>query len=97
MIKKFVFTVLVLGTLACNNNQEKPKAAEQVTMHQHETAAETKYTPEMVVNKKDFTCGMPVTAGISDTCHYEGKAYGFCSPECMAEFKKDPASQLAKK
>jgi YHS domain-containing protein len=51
----------------------------------------------MVVNEKDYTCGMPVTAGISDTCHYEGKAYGFCSAECMAEFKKDPAGNIAKK
>jgi YHS domain-containing protein len=51
----------------------------------------------MVVNEKDYTCGMPVTAGISDTCHYEGKAYGFCSSECMAEFKKDPAAAIAKK
>ena len=31
-----------------------------------------------------------VKAGISDTCHVDGKAYGFCSPECKAEFLKDP-------
>jgi YHS domain-containing protein len=49
-----------------------------------------KFTPEMIVNKKDYSCGMPVTAGIEDTCHYKGKAYGFCSKECKEEFLKDP-------
>lgn len=89
--------MMMVGALACSNNEEKSNEGQQETMHQTETAAETKYTPDMVVNEKDFTCGMPVTAGISDTCHYEGKAYGFCSPECMAEFKKDPAAAIAKK
>jgi len=68
-----------------------------IPMEQQTTVSEVKYTPDMVANVKDFTCGMPVTAGISDTCHYEGKAYGFCSAECMAEFKKDPAGNIAKK
>jgi YHS domain-containing protein len=51
----------------------------------------------MVVNTTDFACGMPVSAGISDTCHYEDKAYGFCSAECKAEFQKEPAKYLASK
>jgi YHS domain-containing protein len=51
----------------------------------------------MVVNKEDFTCGMPVSAGISDTCHVDGKAYGFCSAECKDEFLKDPKKYLTKK
>ena len=97
MIKQFFFTMLVLGTFACSNNPENSNEAQKATMHQSETAAAAKYTPDMVVNKKDYACGMPVTAGISDTCHYEGKAYGFCSPECMADFKKDPAAAIAKK
>jgi YHS domain-containing protein len=97
MIKKSFFALLMLGALACGNNQETANDAQKETMHQPETAVEAKYTPDMVVNEKDYTCGMPVTAGISDTCHYEGKAYGFCSAECMAEFKKDPAGNIAKK
>lgn len=55
------------------------------------------YTPDMVVNTKDYACGMPTSAGISDTCHVDGKAYGFCSSECKAEFQKDPAKYLASK
>jgi YHS domain-containing protein len=49
----------------------------------------------MVDNKKDPTCGMPVTAGISDTAHYENKVLGFCSPECKNEFLKNPKASLA--
>ncbi len=44
----------------------------------------------MVDNKKDPYCGMPVTAGITDTVHYKGKVYGFCSDECKQLFLKDP-------
>jgi len=51
----------------------------------------------MVNNKRDFICGMPVTAGIADTAHYKGKVYGFCASECKAEFMKSPDSYTAKK
>jgi YHS domain-containing protein len=53
------------------------------------------FTTDMVVNSKDYACGMPTSAGISDTCHYDGKAYGFCSSECKAEFQKNPEKFLA--
>jgi YHS domain-containing protein len=61
------------------------------------TSDTSRFTPEMVVNEKDYACGMPVTAGISDTCHYEGKAYGFCSAECNDAFLQDPKKYLATK
>lgn len=96
-MKKSFFALMMLGALACSNQEKTTNDASNSTMQQHEAATEAKYTPDMVVNEKDYTCGMPVTAGISDTCHYEGKAYGFCSAECMAEFKKDPAAAIAKK
>jgi putative intracellular protease/amidase/YHS domain-containing protein len=48
-------------------------------------------------NKKDFICGMPITAGVADTANYKGKVYGFCSTGCKDEFKKDPASYLTAK
>ncbi len=46
-------------------------------------------------NTKDFYCGMPLTAGVGDTAHYNGKVYGFCSAGCKDEFKKHPASYVA--
>lgn len=96
-MKKSFFALLMFGALACNTQENTTNEAATEATHEHEAATEAKYTPDMVVNEKDYTCGMPVTAGISDTCHYEGKAYGFCSAECMAEFKKDPAAAIAKK
>lgn len=95
MIRKTSMLLFSLWILSCNGeNQEN---AAQVQANQDEMKTEAKYTPDMVVNDKDYTCGMPTSAGISDTCHYQGKAYGFCSAECMAEFKKNPEQYLSKK
>lgn len=38
---------------------------------------------------------MPVTAGISDTAHYEKNVLGFCSTECKNEFLKNPKANIA--
>ena len=87
---------ITLGFLvftACNNQAKKAEteniAPARETM-ETKAAAATEYSAVMVSNKKDPICGMPVTAGISDTARYEGKSYGFCSSECKDEFKKTP-------
>jgi len=54
----------------------------------------TSYDLSLVNNAKDPVCGMPVTAGISDTAHYKNDVLGFCSAECKAEFQKNPESML---
>ena len=91
--------ILILSTVfsltACTNNQKSEQLPAQENSDNME--AENKYTPEMVVNKKDFVCGMPTTAGISDTAHYEGNTYGFCSSECKTAFQQDPKSYLVTK
>ena len=93
----FLLSASLLFVASCSNNVEK-KAETTPANSSTEMVKETSvYTPEMVVNKEDFTCGMPVSAGISDTCHVEGKAYGFCSVECKDEFLKDPKKYLTKK
>jgi YHS domain-containing protein len=48
-------------------------------------------------SKKDVACGMLLTAGVTDTAHYNGKVYGFCSKECKADFLKTPEAFLASK
>jgi len=45
--------------------------------------------------QKGPSCGMPVTAGVSDTAHYKNKVIGFCSGECKAEFSKNPEANIA--
>jgi len=57
-------------------------------------SAKPKFTAAMVDNKKDPSCGMPVTAGIEDTVHYNGKVYGFCSEECKNAFLKNPVAMV---
>ncbi len=96
-MKKILGLSLVLALFASCGNQEKAITNEQsMEVKQDTTATQVAaFTPEMVVNKKDYSCGMPVSAGISDTCHVDSKAYGFCSSECKAEFLKDPKKFIA--
>ena len=54
----------------------------------------SKFTVSMVDNKRDPSCGMPLTAGIGDTVHYKNKVIGFCSKECKDDFLKDPAKNI---
>ncbi len=51
-----------------------------------------KFDAALVDNKKDPSCGMPVTAGIEDTLHYKNKVLGFCSKECKDAFTAKPDS-----
>jgi YHS domain-containing protein len=79
--------VAIFFSSACNND---PKAA--VSSQAIQKTDSVKFTLAMVDNKKDPSCGMPLTAGIGDTVHYNGKVYGFCSDECKQIFLKNPDS-----
>ena len=94
---KFLLPILsfAMMIIACNQPEAENKSATDAKSSEMATTEASQYTTDMVVNTKDYSCGMPTSAGISDTCHYEGKAYGFCSSECKAEFQKDPAKFLA--
>ena len=80
---------------ACNNNTETSGEAG----HNHDTTATVEkadpYKDVVFDNPKDVVCGMPISAGVSDTAHYNSKVYGFCAKECKDEFLKDPESYLA--
>ena len=98
-MKKLTFIGCVLSSLlwmACGsgNSSEIGTKDSSVTMTQDTSAAIT-YDIALVNNKKDPTCGMPVTAGISDTAHYDNKVIGFCSTECKNEFLKNPKAAIA--
>ncbi|MBK8712955.1 MAG: YHS domain-containing protein [Niastella sp.] len=97
-MKLFFICMLASGILLSCNNKVK-KANDTATQTENSTsmqqAASIHLDASMVDNKKDFICGMPTSAGISDTSHYKGKVYGFCSPECKADFVKEPEKYLA--
>lgn len=59
------------------------------------TANASMISIDSLSNQKDPSCGMPVSAGVSDTAHYNQYVLGFCSSECKAEFKKNPEAMLA--
>ncbi|MGH2646979.1 MAG: YHS domain-containing protein [Ginsengibacter sp.] len=92
------FSLLVCSVMiiSCNNQPGKGSADKnETTVASTSTADTTKFTTDMVDNKKDPTCGMPLAAGIEDTAHYKNKVLGFCSKECKDEFLKDPEKNIA--
>ena len=82
--------------MACGGNSSSTTTT--TSMDSTVVAAEDSvisYDISLVDNKKDPTCGMPVTAGISDTAHYDNKVVGFCSAGCKEEFLKNPKANIA--
>ena len=87
-----LFFVLIMS--ACENTGFKTeKVTADTTIMKVDTVKQ--FDIALVDNKKDPSCGMPVSAGIGDTAHYKNKVLGFCSAECKAEFVKNPEAMLA--
>ena len=88
-----------LFLIACgnetNNQASTATAIDTIAAMTTHTASEKTYDVKILDNKKDPTCGMPVTAGVSDTAHYKNKVIGFCASECKAEFLKNPEANIA--
>jgi YHS domain-containing protein len=93
------FYIFILGMLTLPrilfSCSQKPNRETTSLVSRKSDSVKKKFTADLVDNKKDPSCGMPVTAGIEDTVHYNGKVYGFCSDECKQIFLKDP-NTLAK-
>jgi YHS domain-containing protein len=88
----YFFFLLTVGA-SCNSSQKQPPVSPAFNnAAPGADSAKVKYTLAMVDNKKDPSCGMPLTAGIGDTVHYNGKVYGFCSDECKQIFLKNADS-----
>lgn len=100
---KIIFVLLVSALLAaCNTATDKSTTQKNNIPDTSAMTVKLKdslpvFTAEMLDSKKDHVCGMPVSAGIADTAHYRGKAYGFCSKECKDEFVKAPEQYLSLK
>ncbi len=81
--------------MACGNDAASKTETMDSTSTSTVVDSTVTYDISLVDNKKDPTCGMPVTAGITDTAHYEGKVIGFCATGCKEEFLKDPKASIA--
>ncbi len=100
MIKQlFLVFVIMVSIQSCKQQSKVDSVAETP-----KTVIDSSYIPEnnryqdvVFDSKKDLVCGMPTSAGVSDTLHYKDKLYGFCSKECKAEFVKNPSAFLTSK
>ena len=102
--KLFFAIIAIIAIQACNGTGQKTTASEPVETTissgmPDSTAADVHdlYKEVKFDSQKDFVCGMPVSAGVSDTSHYKDKVYGFCSKECKDEFVKNPSAYVAAK
>jgi len=89
-----VFTCSIF-LMACGNNSATATTTMDTTTIAASEDSVISYDISLVDNKKDPTCGMPVTAGISDTAHYDNKVLGFCAAGCKEEFLKNPKANIA--
>jgi len=100
-MKKIISATLlstILIMTACGNATTPSKdmvKSDTIAKTKMDTTTEKTYDIALLDNKKDPTCGMPVTAGVNDTAHYDHKVYGFCSTECKNEFLKNPKANIA--
>ena len=99
LMKKIIGLSLLVGAsifTACGVQQTEQSEVKKdtATSMSADTSTTITFATSLVDNKKDPTCGMPVTAGISDTAHYDGHVLGFCSSECKNEFLKNPKAGL---
>lgn len=93
-----LIAMLTIISFSCNHIQQHLNEATKDTMKMAEPAKDSSmnmYADNLVDNKKDPSCGMPVTAGVGDTLHYNNKVLGFCSKECKDDFLKDAKKNFA--
>lgn len=99
-MKKLYASVLIAGTFilsACSSNpsnQNTASSTDTIAAMATDSVTEVSYDIALLDNKKDPTCGMPTSAGVSDTAHYDGKVIGFCAKECKDEFLKNPKANI---
>jgi YHS domain-containing protein len=98
MKKNYFFAIaLFIGMSSCAETSKKEPVSEKTNTMVDSAVAKVDEAFKNVAfdSKRDLICGMPITAGITDTAHFNNKVYGFCSKECKDEFMKNPATYVA--
>ncbi len=104
-------TAKIVGLVAvvlvsCNNNDHTSGKVDDNEIVHHSYADSNNAPGHAAHTKPDFsdlrfasgidtTCGMPLSAGVSDTLVFDGKLYGFCTPGCKAQFAERTAAKQA--
>ena len=94
MKKVIPFLIGFVFFAACNNHPSQTPSSNNDTSATIMNSS-SPYTVDMVDNVKDPVCGMPTTAEIGDTLHFNNKVIGFCSKDCKDEFLKDAKKNFA--
>ena len=81
--------------MSCKTAGSQPDNMNKDTMAMKPDSSASMFDHLLVDNRKDPSCGMPVTAGIGDTAHYKDNVLGFCSKECKDNFLKSPEALIA--
>jgi YHS domain-containing protein len=95
-MKKIIGIIIIAAAVSCNRSNKTVPGKKMETMSAKDST-KNNLAALSYASTKDLSCGMPITAGVSDTATYKGKLYGFCSGECKADFLKDPEAHLAAK
>lgn len=88
MLSKMLLLALFCSAAECTQSSSSNKAPA-------DPAAAT--TAVKYDNTVDFICEMAVTPEFTDTCHYKGKVYAFCSESCKEGFLEEPEKYLTAK
>jgi len=96
MKKTTILTIAILSivSISCGEKQEQKKM--EVKSANEEVMHAAHNLDVKVDNKIDPICEMETEGHVSDTIHYAGKVYGFCSSGCKEEFAKNPDLHLSK-
>lgn len=88
-----LFTAVLLLTLAScagTAEQESPMDTTSPT-----GGPGINISPDLLATTIDPICNMDLAQSkITDTAHYNGGIYAFCSKGCKEEFQKDPAKYV---
>src|SRR5882724_3315657 len=97
-MKKILGIIIIAAAFGCNQPKTETTAKKMEAMAPAKDSSVNSNLAKLeFASKKDMSCGMPISAGLSDTTIYKGKLYGFCSAECKEDFLKDPEAHLAAK
>lgn len=96
-MKNYISILFIAVTFGCNQPKSVMPEKKMETVATAKDSAENDLNKLAFAVKKDLSCGMPTSAGVSDTVTYKGKLYGFCAKECKEDFLKDPEGHLAAK
>lgn len=92
-IRLAVMGAMTFFIFSCGEKQEQKIEINKVESHHHE--ASTGNLKVKVDNTLDPICEMKTAEHLSDTVHYNGKVFGFCSKGCKETFAENPEKYVS--